>query len=90
VSQYTTVATTTPNGVAINLGAVATNGVGWIQNCDATNYVEVGVRDGGGTFIALLMIKAGEAWPCRITAGVPPYVRANTASVVVKNVIMDD
>jgi hypothetical protein len=89
VSRYTLTATTAAQGVALDLGAVAANGVCWLENTDATNYVDVGVRDGGGTFFPLVRLLAGEAWPIRVTPGAAPYAKANSASVVLKQPLID-
>lgn len=89
VSKFTQSIPTTAAGTALDLGSVAANGVCWLQNCDAANYVEVGVQV-SGAFYPLIKLKAGEAWPIRVSTGVTPYARANTSAVVLKQPIMDD
>jgi hypothetical protein len=89
VGQYSATIPTTAAGTALNLGSVAANGVFWFQNCDATNYVEVGVQV-SGTFYPFIKLKAGEAWAGRLGTGVVPYARSNTASVILKHPIIDD
>lgn len=89
VSRYTVTATTAAQGVALDLGDVAVNGICWLENTDATNYCDVGVRDGGGTFIPLIRLLPGEAWPIRVTPGAAPYAKAHTASVILKQPLID-
>jgi hypothetical protein len=89
VSRYTTAVTNAAQGVALDLGDVVTNGVCWLQNTHATAYIDVGVRDGGGTFLPLIRLLAGEAWPIRVTPGVTPYAKASVASAVLKQPIME-
>lgn len=79
---------TAAGGEAINLGDVATNGVGYFKNTDSANYVEIGVQV-GGTFYPVRRLLAGEAFPDRIAPGAVLYARANTASVVLEYAILD-
>jgi hypothetical protein len=90
VSRYTTTASTNATGTALDVSLLTTNGVCWLQNCSTNNFVDVGVQDATTNFLPLIRLKAGEAWPIRITPGVTPYARANTAAVVLKQPIIDD
>jgi len=76
-------------GEALVLGDVATNGVAYFVNLDATNYVEVGIQQ-AGTFYPLARLNAGEGYPFRLAQGVTPYARANTSSVVMEYHIFDN
>jgi hypothetical protein len=79
---------TTAGGTAISLGAVATNGWAWFQNLDATNYVEIGVAD-GGTFFPFARLLAGEIALMRVSASAAPYALANTGAVILMTTIFD-
>lgn len=76
---------------AINLGDVgaATLGWAWFRNLDTTNYVEIGIDFGPGTFGPLIRLNAGEACVIRLSAACAPYAQANTAAVVLEKVIFD-
>lgn len=80
---------TTAAGEAISLGDVATNGVAYFVNLDSANYVELGIQN-GGTFYPLVRLNAGEGYPLRLSQGITPYARANTASVVLEYHIFDN
>jgi hypothetical protein len=71
---------TTAAGTAIGLGNIATLGLSWFKNLDATNYLELGVQV-AGTFYPLVRLNAGETYPFRFAQGITPYARANTATV---------
>jgi hypothetical protein len=62
---------------------VATAGFCWFRNLDATNYVDVGVHDGGGTFIAFGRLMPGQAALMPL-ATLSVYAKANTAAVVLE------
>lgn len=59
---------------------IGTNGFGFVENMDDTNYVEIGIQQ-GGTFYPLLHVKKNESFPLRWAQGVTPYARANTGVV---------
>lgn len=68
--------------LAIN-SDVATAGIGYFRNLDATNYVDVGVHDGGGTFIAFARLFPGQAALVPL-ATLAVYAKAHTAAVVLE------
>jgi hypothetical protein len=76
-------------GEAIVLGDVATNGVAYFVNLDATNFIEIGIQN-GGTFYPLLRFNAGEGGCMRLAQGVTPYARANTSSAILEYHIFDN
>lgn len=80
---------TTAAGEAVGLGDVATNGIAYFVNLDATNYVEIGIQN-GGTFYPLIRLNAGEGGVMRLAQGVAPYARANTSAVVMEYHIFDN
>ena len=80
---------TTSGGTAIALGAVATPGVAYFINNDATNYVQIGIVV-SATFYPLLKLFPGEGAAVRIDGGAVPYARANTAAVVLEYAILDN
>lgn len=80
---------TTAAGTAVPLGAVSTNGWAWFQNTDATNFVEVGIQE-GGLFFPLARLNATESFVMRMAQGVSPYARANSAAVVMAYFISDN
>lgn len=59
---------------------VASLGVTMFENCDATNYVEIGVVV-SATFYPSMRLLAGEAFPMRLSPAVTYYAKANTAAV---------
>lgn len=68
---------------------VATNGMGYFTNLDATNYVEIG-RDVTGTFYPVAKLKPGESAEFRVAAGVTLYAKANTAACDLDWMILND
>jgi hypothetical protein len=66
----------------ISLSELSTIGACYIQNLDATNYVEFGVSTG----VYMVRLKAGDIAYLRLKPGVTLYAKANTATckVVVK------
>lgn len=80
---------TSAAGEALVLGDVATNGLAYFVNLDATNYVELGIQN-GGTFYPFARLGAGEGGLIRLAQGIAPYARANTASVVLEYHIFDN
>jgi hypothetical protein len=79
---------TTQEALAIN-SDIATNGVTWLRNLDATNYIEVGVVV-SATFYPLLKLKAGEAQVIRLATGVTAYAKANTATAILEHAVLED
>ena len=72
----------TSTEVAIALGDVAPGGYWFVQNMDATNYVEIRASSGGTDLIKLL---AGEWAIFRTSAdATAPYAIANTAACNVR------
>ena len=82
---------TTAGGTALSLDGIttATMGYAFFRNIDATNYIEIGVQV-GGTFYALVKLKAGEVALLRMNQTNPPYALANTAAVVLQFTILAD
>ena len=82
---------TTAGGTALSLDGIttATMGYAFFRNIDATNYIEIGVQV-GGTFYALVKLKAGEVALLRMNQTNPPYALANTATVVLQFTILAD
>lgn len=74
---------------ALDIAGLTTLGIAWFENMDDTNFVQIGVKP-SATFYPLLDVRAGEAFPVRLTDGVTPYVKADTAAVILKRVIHDD
>jgi hypothetical protein len=79
---------TTSTGTALAMGSVTTAGWSYMVNTDATNYVEVGIQQ-GGVFYAFVKLKPGEYWVGRLGTNAP-YARANTAAVVLQYTILQD
>ena len=71
---------TAAGGEAVLLGDITTAGCFIARNLDSTNYVELGIQN-GGTFYPLLRLNAGEAMVARFAQSITPYARANTANV---------
>jgi hypothetical protein len=76
-------------GEALDIGDLTTNGCAFFRNCNATQFVEIGIQH-GGTFYPLVRLNAGESFPCRLAQGITPYARANTADVILEADIYDD
>jgi hypothetical protein len=77
-------------GVALTIPAgVTTNG--WVigRNLDATNFIEVGIQQ-GGVFYPLVRANAGEPFLFRLAQGITPYARANTAAVDLEYNVLND
>ncbi len=77
---------TTSSPQAIGLGAVGTPGWFFIQNNDATNYVNIFDATGGNAFLKL---KPGEFAIGRFAA-TAPAAQANTASVSIEFMIVEN
>lgn len=73
---------------AIPVTDIGTAGVAFFRNLDATNYVEIGIDD-GGSFVAMLKLKAGECALVRLGTNAP-YAKANTAAVRLEYAIVED
>ncbi len=85
VSNVITALVASAEGDAIDLGSLTTVGVSWFKNHDTSNYVELGLRQ-GGTFYAFAKLPPGAE--AIIPLGVAaPYVRANTANCEVEYTI---
>jgi|GEM_PF-744641 len=90
LGDFTQSIATTSGGVALAIPAgVATLGIASIKNLDATNYVELGVVV-SATFYPVNRFKATEEYKVRLVPGVSYYMRANTATVSVQVVVLDD
>ncbi len=73
---------------AIGLAELASLGLMWVKNMDATNYVELLTGTGGVSFAKL---KPGEAILFRVGSGITaPYALANTAAVSILYIIIED
>jgi hypothetical protein len=71
---------TSSGGEALVLQDVSSLGWARFENLDTTNYVEVGVVV-SATFYPFLKLLAGEYSFMRLSSGIAPYARANTAAV---------
>ncbi|MFH1603759.1 MAG: hypothetical protein ABIH03_07615 [Pseudomonadota bacterium] len=72
---------------ALVLGEVATPGWASFKNCDDTNYVQIGIDD-GGTFEPFVKLLAGEeTGPMRLAGA--PYAQANTGAVILSYIIVE-
>ena len=74
---------------ALALTDLTTNGVAHFWNRDATNFVQIGV-DVAATFYPLIRLNAGEGCIIRLSQGVTPYAKADTAAVILQRDILDD
>lgn len=72
---------------ALSVGEITTAGYAWFHNIDSTNYVEIGYDDSG--FKNLIKLKAGEQAIVRLGQDAP-YAQADTASVDLEYVIIED
>ena len=68
-------------GDAINKGNVTTPAMAVFENLDSSNYIEIGIRDGGGTFYPFLKLLAGKQAGPMWLGTTAPYARANTGNV---------
>lgn len=66
---------------------VVTAGVSYLLNCDATNYVDVGIVV-SGTFYPVVRLMPGEAYPLRF-ATLALYAKAHTAAVVLEHLVVE-
>ncbi len=81
-------ATVTTTAAALTMGSVSSAGYAYFKNTGPTNFVEIGTGT-GGSFVAFLKLKAGEAAICRLGTNAPT-ARANTASVSLQYYILAD
>lgn len=69
--------------------AVSTAGFAFFRNLDATNFVEIGVEDGGSTFIAFAKLDPGQAAVVPL-ATTSIYAKADTAAVLLETIVVED
>jgi len=74
---------------AIALTDLTTNGVARFRNRDATNFVEIGVKP-AATFYPLVRLNADEECIFRLSQGITPYAKADTAACILDRDILDD
>lgn len=76
---------------AISIGAdIATYGIAWFRNTDATNYVQIGVKS-GSTFIPFMRLNAGEFAMLRLEPAVALYAAASaTSGVALEFLVVDN
>ena len=67
---------------------LATLGVAYVKNVDATNYIEIG-RDVAASFYGVIKLKPGEGFPIRFS-NVALYARANIATAKLQYEILED
>ena len=72
---------------ALTLGDVSAGGFMFLQNLDATNYVEIRPAQGVAD---LIKMKAGEPALFRLTGDASPYAIANTAACDLLVVLIPD
>ena len=75
---------------ALVLGEVASPGLAWFKNLDATNYVEIGY-DTAGTFRPGIKLLAGDP-PMQFrfsAAAAAPYAQANTGAAKLAYIITE-
>ena len=65
---------------AIAIGDIATLGMAFFQNCDATNFVTVGTFV-AATYYPAVKLKAGEVAALRLVSGLTYYAKADGAAV---------
>ena len=73
----------------MDFGDISTEGFIFIQNHDATNYVEFG-PESGGAMVAIGRVKPGETAVMRLKPGVTMRAQANTASCNVQFFLLAD
>lgn len=74
---------------ALAVGDVATLGVAFFRNCDATNFVTVGTYV-AATYYPAIKLKAGEVAALRLVSGLTYYAQADTAAVKLLYKIWND
>ena len=82
---------TSAGGTALSLDGIttATMGYAFFRNIDATYYIEIGVQV-GGTFYALVKLKAGEVALLRMNQTNAPYARSNGTAANLQFTILAD
>jgi len=65
------VVTLTTDAEELDLGDVATSGVSFLANLDEDNDIEVGAIAPDTSFVPVIRIKPGEAWPVRLGTDTP-------------------
>lgn len=73
----------------ISTGDIGTLGLVAFYNLDATNYVEIG-PESGGSMVSFIKLKAGERALLRLTPGITIRAQANTATVKLQMLLLDD
>jgi len=58
-------------------------------NRDPTNFVTIGVKP-AATYYPLVRLNAGESFIFRLSQGIAPYAKADTAAVKLQKDILDD
>ena len=79
---------TTAAGTALGVTGLTTAGWSYFVNVDTTNYVELGIQQ-GGVFYPFAKLKPGEPGVIRLGTNTP-YARANTAAAVLEYTIFED
>jgi len=79
----------TSEEVVGGLGDLTTKGIAFIENTDATNYIQVGVLV-ASVFYPLLRVKPTEFQFLRFDPDGTPYVKANTAACDADIRVFDD
>ena len=79
---------TTHEAITVS-GDIATLGVAYFTNLDATNFVDIG-RDVAAAFVPLIRLKPGESCAVRLTPGITPYAKADTAACDLEWQILND
>lgn len=69
----------TGQGEALPLGDVASPGLCWLRNTDATNFVQVGKDDGAGNLVPMLKLLPGADMLLYWDAAIVPRLKADTA-----------
>lgn len=81
---------TTAGGTALVIAAgVATLGYAKFKNLDSTNYVTIGIVV-SATYYPVVKLKATEIALLRLVPGVTYYALANTATVTLEHVVIED
>ena len=89
VAGDTVTVPTTAAGTSYTLSTLATVGYAYLQNLDATNYVQFGTIQ-GGVFYPVGRLLAGEIACLRLDSGNTFAMRANTASVQVYYCVLNN
>lgn len=76
-------------GTAISTSALTTEGYVFLQNCDATNYVDFGINV-SGTITPFVRLKPSEYAVFRLTPSTSVMAQAHTAAVDLSYTIFND